>query len=343
MTNKTYQPKPLAEQVIVVTGASSGIGLSTAYRAAAKGARVVLAARNKPALDAAVGAIRSKGGEAVAVAADVADRKQVEAVAAAAIRAFGGFDTWVNNAGVGMFGTLDEQTEADHRRVFDVNYFGVVNGSLVALEHMRTKGGVIVNLGSVASDITLPLQGAYSATKAAIRAFTDGLRMELAHEGVPVRLSLVRPLAIDTPFAEHARNYMEREPRLPPPLFPPEKVADAILDAAEHADRDYYVGAGAKVSTVVNKVAPQFIDMAAARFGPAASKRFTAPQRAAGGNLFAPGRGGDVHGDNSVTGLNRDAAEASGGGGGSRAPILAAAAVALVGTALAVLGGRKAS
>ena len=333
----SFTPKPLSEQVVVVTGASSGIGLATAYRAAGRGARVVLVARNKAALDAAAAAIRSDGGQALAVVADVADRKQVQAVADAAVRAFGGFDTWVNNAGIGMFGTVDEVTEGDHRRIFDVNYFGVVNGSLVATEHFRHKGGVIVNLGSVASDISLPLQTPYSATKAAIRAFTDGLRMELDHEGVPVRLSLVRPLAIDTPFAEHARNYLEREPRLPPPLFPPEKVADAILNAAEHGERDYYVGMGARVSTLFNKVAPQLIDKVAARFAPAASKRFSTPQRAAAGNLFAAGRGGDVHGDNSTTRLHNAPPPS-----GSRAPIMAAAAVALVGTALALLGGRKA-
>ena len=334
-----FKPKPLSDQVVVITGASSGIGLATAYRAAGRGARVVLIARHQAALEAAADAIRSKGGEALAVVADVSDRTQVQAAADAAVRAFGGFDTWVNNAGVGIFGTVDQVTDGDHRRIFDVNYFGVVYGSLVAAEHFRRHGGTIVNLGSVASDITLPMQSAYSATKAAIRAFTDGLRMELRHEGAPVRLSLIRPAAIDTPFAEHARNYMDREPRLPPPLFPPEAVADAILDAAEHADRDYYVGAGAKVSTLFNKVAPQVIDQVGARFAPAASKRFGAPQRSRAGNLFATGRAGDIHGDNSTT---RFHGETPSSGSGSRAPILAAAAVALVGAALTVLGtGRK--
>ena len=334
-----FKPKPLSDQVVVITGASSGIGLATAYRAAKRGARVVLVARNKAALEAAAGAIRTEGGEALAVVADVSDRKQVQAAADAAVRTFGGFDTWVNNAGIGMFGTLDEVTDGDHRRIFDVNYFGLVFGSLIAAERFRRHGGTIVNLGSIASDITLPLQGPYSATKAAIRAFTDGLRMELDYERAPVRVSLIRPLAIDTPFAEHARNYLEREPRLPPPLFPPEKVADAILDAAEHADRDYYVGTGGRVATLFNKVAPHVIDKAAARFGPAASKRFSAPQRPAAGNLFAAGRDGDVHGDNSTTGLQGRSASR----GGSRTPILATAAVAWVGTARAMLGGGRRS
>lgn len=334
-----FTPKPLSEQVIVITGASSGIGLATAYRAAGRGARVVLVARNRAALDAAVGAIRSSGGQALAVVADVSDRKQVQGVADAAIRTFSGFDTWVNNAGIGMFGTVDEVTDGDHRRIFDVNYFGVVNGSLVAAEHFRRHGGTIVNLGSVASDITLPLQTPYSATKAAIRAFTDGLRIELDHERAPVRLSLIRPAAIDTPFAEHARNYLEREPRLPPPLFPPEKVADAILEAAEEGGRDYYVGTGAKAATLFNKVAPQVIDKAAARFGPAASKRFGAPQRPPAGNLFAAGRGGDIHGDNSTTRFHGEKPSS----GSSRAPLVATVAVALVGTALAVLGGGRKS
>ena len=334
-----FTPKPLADQVIVITGASSGIGLATAYRAASRGARVVLVARNKPALDAAVDAIRSEQGQALAVLADVAERDQVQAVAQAAIGGFGSFDTWVNNAGVGMFGALDEVTESDHRRVFDVNYFGVVNGSLVAAEHFRRHGGTIVNLGSIASDITLPLQGPYSATKAAVRAFTDGLRMELIYEGAPVRLSLIHPLAIDTPFAEHARNYLEREPRLPPPVFAPEKVADAILQAAEHAGRDYYVGPGAKAATLANKLVPTVIDQVAARFAPAASKRFSAPQRAAAGNLFKPGRDGDVRGDNSRTRLHGRSANTS--PAPSRAPIAATVALALLGTVLTMLGGRR--
>lgn len=333
--------KPISDQVIVITGASSGIGLATAYRAAARGARVVLVARHRTALDAAVKAIRAKGGKALGVVADVSDRSQVQGAAAAAIRGFGGFDTWVNNAGIGMFGRTDEVSDSDHRRLFDVNYFGVVNGSLVALQHLRTRGGAIVNLGSVASDITIPLQGPYSATKAAIRSFTDGLRMELSMERVPVSVSLIRPAAIDTPFAENARNYMDREPRLPPPLFAPERVADAILDAAEHGERDYYVGTGAKLMTLFNKVVPHIVDKGAARLVPGMSQRFLERQRSPDGNLFAPGQGaGNVHGDNSATRFHGTVPAGSGGNGARRVPFVLAAGVALLGAVVA-RAGRK--
>src|SRR5688572_22063266 len=133
--------KPLDEQVIVITGASSGIGLATARAAAERGARVVLTARNAEALARIADEIRAAGGQATHVAADVSRREDVRRIADEAIRAFGGFDTWVNDAGVAAYGKLEQISDEDHRRMFDVNYFGVVHGSLIALEHLKPKGG----------------------------------------------------------------------------------------------------------------------------------------------------------------------------------------------------------
>src|SRR5579871_141802 len=171
--------KPLSEQVIVITGASSGIGLATALAAAEAGARVVLASRNGDALADVARRINSSGGRAVHVVADVANRADLERVAQTALSAFGRFDTWVNNAGVSIWGRLEEVHETDSRRLFDVNFWGVVHGSLVAVGYLKQRGGALVNLGSVASDSAIPIQGMYAASKHAVKGFTDALRMEL--------------------------------------------------------------------------------------------------------------------------------------------------------------------
>ncbi len=289
------QLKSLREQVIVITGASSGIGLATAYAAAGKGARVVLAARNGDALDRVAAEIRAQGGDALPVVADVARRADVDAVADAAIAAYGGFDTWVNNAGVGIFGRLDQVSEAEHRRVFDVNYWGVVHGSMAAVQHLRLRGGVLVNLGSVLSEVAVPLQGPYAASKAAVRGFTDALRHELLAEGAPVRVSLVKPAAIDTPFPQHARNHMDREPKLPPPLYPPEQVAAAILQAAEQGGRDYLVGSAAPAILAAGRLAPGLVDVAASWLAPPMQRRRTAPTSPVEGNLFEPMADGEMY------------------------------------------------
>ncbi|MBE7246166.1 MAG: SDR family NAD(P)-dependent oxidoreductase [Actinomycetospora chiangmaiensis] len=278
--------KPLAQQVIVVTGASSGIGLATARRAAARGAKVVLAARSAEALDRIVAEIERDGGQAIAVAADVGDRAAVEEVAARAIAVFGGFDTWVNNAGLTIYGRLDEVSQEDHERLMRTNFWGTVNGSLVAVAHLRQNGGTLINMGSVASDLAFPLQGLYSASKHAVKGFTDALRMELRHEDAPVAVTLIKPTSIDTPLPRRARNYMDREPMLPPPVYRPEEVAEAILYAAEHPRRDIVVGGAGKLFTAGKEFAPGAYDHLA---GPiiAMQKRTGEPRRPAGA-LHAP-------------------------------------------------------
>lgn len=168
--------KSLRRQVVVITGASSGIGLATARMAAERGAAVVLCARSGETLAKVRHAIEREGGRALDVVADVGDRAAVERVAAAAIAAFGGFDTWVNVAGLTIYGRLDEVSEEDHERLFRTNFWGTVNGSLVATAHLRERGGTLINVGSVASDLPFPMQGMYVASKHAIKGFTDALR-----------------------------------------------------------------------------------------------------------------------------------------------------------------------
>jgi short-subunit dehydrogenase len=252
--------KKVSEQVIVITGASSGIGLATARHAARRGAKLVLAARNAQALEELVREIEQSGGEALRVVADVGSREDVHSVAQAAIERFGGFDTWVNNAGVSIYGRLEEVPVEDFRKLFDTNFWGVVHGSLAAVAHLKHRGGALINLGSEVSDAAIPLQGMYSASKQAVKGFTDALRIELEEAGAAVSVTLIRPTAIDTMFVEHAKNYMEVEPQLPPPLYVPDVVAEAILEAAEHPHRDIYVGANAKVSSLMAKFLPRGSD-----------------------------------------------------------------------------------
>jgi short-subunit dehydrogenase len=252
--------KKLGEQVIVLTGASSGIGLVTARMAARRGARLVLAARSAEELRRLADEIAAGGGRAVPVVADVAREAEVRHVADVAVERFGGFDTWVNNAGVSVFGRLDDIPIADHRRLFETNFWGTVYGSLAAVRHLRRRGGALVNVGSVASDRAMPLEGMYAASKHAVKGFTDALRMELEKDGAPVAVSLVKPTSIATPLPQHAGNYMATEPTLPAPVYAPELVAEAILHCAEHPTRDLFVGGAAKAMSAGGKYAPRLTD-----------------------------------------------------------------------------------
>ncbi|MCK6551810.1 SDR family oxidoreductase [Myxococcota bacterium] len=253
--------KPLERQVMVVTGASSGIGLVTARRASRAGVRLVLAARNGDALRTLGDELRDAGGESVEVVADVCRIEDVRKIAETAIATYGGFDTWVNNAGVGLFGKISEVPIEDQRQLFETNYWGVVHGSIVAMEHLRTRTGVIINMGSVTSDRAVPLQGAYSASKHAIKAFTDALRMEIEKDALPIAVTLIKPGSIDTPFPLHAKNYLIEKPKLPPPVYAPEVVAEAILKAAVTPMRDVFVGASAKALSWMGARAPRATDL----------------------------------------------------------------------------------
>lgn len=287
--------KKLADQVMVITGASSGIGLATAEAAAAKGAKLVLAARSETTLNEIVGRLTAAGHDAVAVGCDVADRSQVEKVAQAAITRFGRIDTWVNNAGLGLYGRLDEVSEADSRRLFDVNFWGVVNGSLAALPHLKTNGGALINVGSEVSEAYVPLLGMYTATKHAVKGFTDALRVEIENvDKAPVSITLIQPTAVDTPFPQHARNYLPNEAKLPSPKIEPAKVADAILDAATRPTRDKRVGLMAKVNTTMATLAPAIADRMAA--GQVEKFQADGPARNRDGALHRPSEATGVAG-----------------------------------------------
>jgi short-subunit dehydrogenase len=277
---------PLHEQVMVITGASSGIGLVTARHAAAHGASVVLVARNQRDLQKAVEQIRHHGGRALHVVADVADRGEVEHVAEAALKEFGRINTWVNNAAVSMYGRITQLSVEDMRRQMDVNYWGQVYGSITAVRHLRAHGGALINVGSALCDRAIPLQANYCAAKHALKAFTDALRMELEEEGVPISVTLVKPASVDTPFFEKAKTYLGVEPQPVPPVYAPEVVANVILQAARRPIRELIAGgSGAKLSAA--RFAPRAADLYMERWT-FDSQRTDMPAKGRPDNLYEP-------------------------------------------------------
>jgi short-subunit dehydrogenase len=204
--------------------------------------------------------LSKRGAEAMYVVADVGIEEDVQRVAQAAVERFGGFDTWVNNAGISIFGRTEDVSMEDQRRLFQTNFWGVVHGSVIAARYLKQRGGAIINLGSEVSDRAVPLQGMYSASKHAVKGFTDSFRVELEEEQAPIAVTLIKPAAVDTMFVDHARNYLEVEPKLPPPIYAPDVAADAILHAAEYPTRDLFAGGSARMVYSLAHHAPRLLD-----------------------------------------------------------------------------------
>ena len=290
--------KPLSDQVMVIVGGSSGIGLATARRAAAAGAKVVLAARNMEALDEAVVAIRNKGGQATALDLDIAEEGSAKRLLDHALETFGRVDTWVNDAAAAIYARVEDVSQEEHRRVFDVGYFGLVEASLVAAKHLRVEGGALINIGSVLSNRAIPLQGPYCAMKAAVMQFTDTLRMELEQEGAPISVTLIKPAAIDTMYPEHARNKLGKPARLPQPLYDAELVAKAICFAAQKQRRSLIVGGGGLALTTFAPSLPRLADKGMELVGGELSQTTDVPPApGTADNLFEPRRDGRVEGN----------------------------------------------
>jgi short-subunit dehydrogenase len=277
--------RKLHEQVIVITGASSGIGLCTAKLAAQRGARVALTARSNDALAAIAQEICAAGGQAIQISGDVADESAMERVARRTCEAFGRIDTWVNNAGVTMYGEIEQVRLDDMRRLFDVTFWGTVHGCLAALPHLRQSHGTLINIGSIESSVPIPLNGAYAAAKHAVRAFTSALRMELEHDRAQVGVTLIKPGPIDTPLFQHARNYLDADPEPPPPVYDPEVVARAILRCAEHPVAEIVIGGPLRAEEVMMQAAPRLMERAL-RSTMLAAQKGERPND--GDNLYAP-------------------------------------------------------
>ncbi len=285
------QLKPLNEQVVVLTGATSGIGLATAHSLAKAGAKVVLVARNAQALQKVADEISANGGQVAYVAADVADKSALAGAAQTALDTFGRIDTWINDAGLGMIGRLQDGSDEDHRRLFETNFWGLVYGSLIALPHLKHNGGALINVGSEVSEAVIPLQGMYATTKHAVKGFTDALRVELQVEEAPVSVTLIQPTAVDTPFPQHARNITDQEPKLPDPMIEAQQVADAILHACANPDRDVKVGAMSVMNTFMHNFLPKVGEkMATAQQD---RQHYDEPPRDPQGSLYSPAADGD--------------------------------------------------
>jgi NADP-dependent 3-hydroxy acid dehydrogenase YdfG len=298
--------KPLADQVIVVTGASSGIGRATALLATSRGAAVVVAARGFDGLKTLVAEIAASGGRASAYVTDVTDPAALARLAAHAVETYGTIDTWVNNAGVAIAGKLEDLPDEEARRVFDVNFWGMVHGCKAALPYLKRHGGVLINMGSVTSDVAAPYMGLYSASKQAIKGYTDALRIELMMERAPVAVTLIKPSPIATPILEHQRNRMDRQATMPPPFYRPNDVAETVLLAAVNPERDLYVGGVGMMGAFLGQAFPNVADAAAALLGPQLFKA-PAPRDDRADNLDAPGAqattAGSTHGRSSHSSL----------------------------------------
>jgi NAD(P)-dependent dehydrogenase (short-subunit alcohol dehydrogenase family) len=261
------QLKPVSEQVVVVMGASSGIGRATALRFAEEGAKVVVAARGKPGLRSLVTEIENGGGTATAVVADVADAVQVQAVADRAVAVCGRIDTWVHMAGVLLVAGFDDTTPEEFARVLQVNLLGQVHGAKAALPHLRREGGAFISMSSMGSQRGIPLQSAYCSSKHGIDGFLESLRVELQRDGVPISVTQIMPGTINTPLFDNARTKMGVKPVAPPPAYPARVVAGAIVHAAAHPVRDLVVGGSAKALITVEKFAPRLLDTLLRRVG----------------------------------------------------------------------------
>ena len=257
-----------ASKVVVITGASAGVGRATARRFAKDGAQIALLARGRDGLEAARKEVEEFGGRAVVVMVDVADADQVEAAAAQIERELGEIDIWINNAMASVFSPIQEMTPEEFRRVTEVTFLGCVYGTLAALKRMSPRNrGMIVQVGSALSHRAIPLQSAYCAAKHAMRGFTDSLRCELLHQKSNVRVTMVQLPALNTPQFGWVKSRLPRKAQPVPPIFQPELAAEAIHFAAHNSRREFYVGWPSVKAIIANKFVPGLLDRFLARTG----------------------------------------------------------------------------
>jgi short-subunit dehydrogenase len=258
---RTKNMQQLAEQVVVITGGSSGIGRETALACARRGARVVLAARGPHALARTVADLTRTGAHAHGVVADVTVPAQLEMVAREALERFGRIDTWVNGAAVITYANVEQLTAHEIARVIAVDLTAVIDGSRIALANMATRGsGTIINIASVLGVRAFPLVSTYSAAKAGVIAFSEALRVELERDHPGIGVTVILPSSVNTPLYTHARSKLGKQPRAIPPVYDPAAVASAIAFAAEHRRREIYIGAAGRALTLVERLSGAAVD-----------------------------------------------------------------------------------
>jgi short-subunit dehydrogenase len=284
-------PRPLSEQVIVVTGASSGIGRETAQQLARHGASLVLVARNEAALRETAAEVEALGGRALVAPADVSEAEQLQRVADQAASHFGRIDTWVNGAAVSTYGTVEQTTVEEIRRIIEVDLLGTIYGIKAALPYLRRTGGTLINISSVTGERGVPLLATYSAAKHGIVGFCEALRVELDHERAGVSVTTILPYGINTPFFNHARSKLGVLPRPTPPAYEPAAVAEAIVWAAEHPTREIVVGGAGKCVVLLQRLSPALLDRLMTIGGLAFKMQRSSRPDDGVDNLFAPAPG----------------------------------------------------
>ncbi|HEX2280906.1 MAG TPA: SDR family oxidoreductase [Thermomicrobiales bacterium] len=290
--------KKMKGNVVVITGASSGIGEATAFKFAEQGANVVLAARREWALREVAAECERRGGQALVVPTDVSDEAAVHELARRALEAFGRIDVWVNNAAVGLFSRFEDAPLADFRRVIETDLFGYVYGARAVLPLFYRRGrGTLINVGSVMSEVPGPYVSAYAIAKHGVRALGECLRQEVQLAGVDdIKICTVLPATIDTPFFQHAANYTGRAVKAMPPVYPAESVAKTIVDLVDHPRREVVVGNAGRLMTLQQSLAPGLNErMLATMVDRQHLEDVPAPPTS--GSLFSPmGRGASIEG-----------------------------------------------
>ncbi len=290
--------KRISEQVVVIAGASSGIGRETAVQFGQQGASVVLAARNASALREVAGEVVRGGGDAHVVVTDLSDWEQVDRLAQEAVARFGGIDTWVNLAAIAGYATVEQMSVEEIERQVRVNLMSQIYGMKAVIPHMkRERQGTIINVSSVMGVRSVPLQAAYCAAKHGVKGFTESLRLELEHEKTGINVTLILPSSINTPLFAHARSKLGVKPMPIPPVYEPRVVAEAILFAAEHPRREIVVGGAGKMLTLMERLSPSLVDRSMLARGLIFRLQMTDQPDDGEDNFFAP-----LDGSASVTG-----------------------------------------
>ncbi len=296
------QLKPIDQQVVVIVGASSGIGRETAIQFAARGAKLVVSARSEPGLNSLVDEIEQMGGEAIAIPADVTNFEQVKAIADKAIEQYGRLDSWVHSAAINLYATFEQTTPEEFKRVIDVNLIGQVHGAMAALPHLKREGrGSLIHVSSVEAKRSFPYHSAYGASKHGIDGFLEAMRLELIHEGLSsINVTNVMPASINTPMFNKSRTKIGVKPQGLPPIYQPNIVVDAILYAACHPTRNIIAGGAGRAMDLIQRLSPQLMDTLLLQGGAGFKLQETSEPKSeeAPDNLFEPISGFDrVEGD----------------------------------------------
>ncbi|MBY0430230.1 MAG: SDR family oxidoreductase, partial [Rhodospirillales bacterium] len=333
-------PRRIRDSVVVITGASSGIGRATAQAFAAQGATVVLAARNGEALREVRRECNSRGGRALMVPTDVCGEAQVRALAETTLRNFGRIDVWVNNAAVSLFGRIEDVPSEDYEKVLRTNVFGYVYGARAVIPVFREQGsGVLINVSSVVGSVGQPFTSAYVTSKWAIRGLGESLRMEL-QDAPGIHVCTVMPGTIDTPLFQHAANFSGRAVKAMEPVYPPEAVANTILSLADSPKREVFVGNAARAIAAGHGLSAGMMEKIMARRTDRKhfQERIAAPTH---GNLFQPMkdsmRGGWASGSQTEAALRR----VSGAMSNNTGKLVAAGAVLAAALPLGMLAWRR--